>query len=71
MENNENDDLLILNEQKTPDPLEYIPINASPQKHIIMSSSFSIEQNKVSKVSGYGFRGANTEFLTSIVLELT
>ncbi|WHY84046.1 hypothetical protein QNH39_15295 [Neobacillus novalis] len=64
------DDLLIVKEQDTPEPLQYESIDAPYQKHIITGSSFFVQHNVIKKVSGYGFNNDGSRFLTSIILEL-
>ncbi|RCW76943.1 hypothetical protein [Saliterribacillus persicus] len=71
IEDDTGDDILLLKEQKTPEPIKYELIDAPYQKHIIMGSSFSVEPNLIKKVSGYGFKNSNNEMtLSSFVLEL-
>ncbi|SES18623.1 hypothetical protein SAMN04487944_12268 [Gracilibacillus ureilyticus] len=70
IEDNTGDDILLLKEQETPEPLEYELIDNPFHKHIIMSSSFSVPHTLVKKVSGYGFKNDNGDNLYSIVLEL-
>ncbi|KIL52916.1 hypothetical protein [Jeotgalibacillus campisalis] len=70
-EENTGEDILLLKEQETPEPIEYELIDDPNQKHIIMGSSFSfLQHNLIKKVVGYGFKDSNSETLTSIVLEL-
>ncbi|TQR15410.1 hypothetical protein [Psychrobacillus vulpis] len=65
------DDFLIIEEQETPEPIEYIyDSEIAPNQHLLMSSSFSVEQNKIKKVSGYGYKDEKSQILTSIVFEL-
>lgn len=66
------DDVLLLREQDTPEPLEYMPLPFDDpfQKHTILSSSFFLEQNNIKKVSGYGFEEEGNELLSGIVLEM-
>ncbi|KAB8126002.1 hypothetical protein F9U64_20935 [Gracilibacillus oryzae] len=70
MEDSAGDDILLLKEQETPEPLEYEKIDNPYHKHLIMGSSFSVQHNVVNKVIGYGFKDSHNEILTSIVLEL-
>lgn len=63
-------DLLILKEQETPEPLQYELFEDQYQKHIIKSSSFSVQKDQIKNVSGYGFSDKNDLFLTDIILEL-
>jgi hypothetical protein len=70
IEDNKGEDLLLLKEQKTPEPIKYELIDAPNQKHIIMGSSFSVQPNLIQKISGYGFKDSNNEILSSIVIEL-
>jgi hypothetical protein len=69
-EDSTGDDLLIIKEQDTPDPLEYESINAPYQKHSIMASSFFVQHNVINKVCGYGINDENKQILTKIILEL-
>ncbi|MEQ2528402.1 hypothetical protein WMO40_17085 [Bacillaceae bacterium CLA-AA-H227] len=64
------DDILLLKEQDTPEPLNYESLEWTDQKHVITSSSFFLEQNEIKKVSGYGFKENGNEFLSAIVLEM-
>ncbi|GAA0339430.1 hypothetical protein GCM10008967_32180 [Bacillus carboniphilus] len=64
------DDILIVNEQNTPEPLQYISVNTHYQSHVIKSSSFSLNHNKINKVSVYGFVDGSNQYLTDIILEL-
>ena len=64
-------DILTINEQDTPEPLEYILINAPYQKYSVIGSCFlASEDSLIKKVSGYGFKKDNREFLSATVLEL-
>jgi hypothetical protein len=69
-ENEEGDDLLIIKEQDTPEPLDYsyeLDITKYP---LIAASNISLEHNRIKKVSGYGFKVNGDKNLTSIVFEL-
>ncbi|RPF53274.1 hypothetical protein [Aquisalibacillus elongatus] len=70
IEDNQGDDIITPIVQKTPQPLQYELAEASHQNHIIMGSSFSVQNNWIKQVSGYGFKKNNKEFLSAIVLEL-
>lgn len=64
IENEELTDHLMINEQKTPDPLEYVEEPVLSQ-HAINASLFTFEDNVISRVSGYGFQ--EKEVLNTIV----
>jgi hypothetical protein len=64
------DDLLIIKEQVTPEPLEFESINAPYQKHSIMASSFFVQHNVINKVCVYGIDDEYNQVITSIILEL-
>lgn len=64
------DDVLIVNEQKTPVPLDYELIADFKQKYIISASSYSTEKNFIKDVSCYGLMETNMGILTTLVLEL-
>jgi hypothetical protein len=64
------DDILIIKEQDTPEPLEFESINAPYQKHSIRGSSFFVQHNVINKVRGYGINDENKQVLTKILLEL-
>ncbi|TKC15314.1 hypothetical protein [Robertmurraya kyonggiensis] len=64
------DDILLLKEQDTPEPLDYESVDWLEEKHTIMSSSFFLEQNNIKRVSGYGFKENGSEFLSAIILEM-
>ncbi|RHW43290.1 hypothetical protein D1B31_01050 [Neobacillus notoginsengisoli] len=64
------DDVLVVKEQDTPEPLNYAEINAPTQKYAIISSSFSVENKLIKKVSGYGYMEESGEELDTILLEL-
>lgn len=66
------DDFLTIQEQETPEPLEYRqdPIIA-PKQHIILGSGYVFQQqNIIKKVTGYGYKDEKIEILGSIVFEL-
>ena len=69
-EDENSNDHLIIKEQDTPEPLQYMiePI-ISKEDYIIMSSQFSFADNLINKVSGYGFKDIVEEILTTLVLE--
>lgn len=69
-ENSTGDDLLIIKEQDTPEPLEFELINAPFQKHSIRASSFFVQHNFINKVRGYGINVENKQVLTKIILDL-
>lgn len=63
-------DYLILNEQETPEPLDYLEDpELSPNQHIIIGSLFYFEDNLINKVSGYGYKDEHIEILTTLVFE--
>lgn len=69
-EDEEGDDLLRIEEQKTPEPLNYYieqEISADP---LILASNISLENNLIEKVSGYGLKVNGETYLTSIVFKL-
>ncbi|MGV3465012.1 MAG: hypothetical protein ACO1OT_06950 [Heyndrickxia sp.] len=71
IEKEEGDDLLIMKEQKTPEPLEYrYEPDTAPHQHLIIASSFFPQHKLIKKVKGYGFKEETDECLTSIVFEL-
>lgn len=69
-EDSEGSDILLVLEQEIPTPLHFDSINAPYQKHVIMASSYFYSSNLIEKVSGYGFRNNDSEFLSTIVLKL-
>ncbi|MCU9613061.1 hypothetical protein OEV98_05790 [Caldibacillus lycopersici] len=70
LETMEGDDLLIVKEQETPEPLAYESIDAPYQKHIISGSSYFPQKQEIKHVSGYGFTNGDSQYLTSIILQL-
>lgn len=65
------DDILTLKVQDTPEPLKYKLINAPFQKYSVIGSCYLASKNNlIQKVSGYGFKKENREFLSAIVIEL-
>ncbi|WP_419957452.1 hypothetical protein [Psychrobacillus psychrotolerans] len=63
-------DYLVIKEQETPEPLEYVKeLELSTQQHIIIGSLFYFEDNLIRAVSGYGFKDKNIEILTTLVFE--
>ncbi|MBM7661058.1 hypothetical protein JOC85_001830 [Bacillus mesophilus] len=64
------EDILLLKEQNTPDPIEFSLIDDPHYKHVIKGSRFSVDHKFIKKVSGYGYKSSKTETLTSIILEL-
>jgi hypothetical protein len=69
IENQEGDDILILHEQETLEPLEYGYFYSQEQKYPINESSYFNLNGLIKEVCGYGFIQDGTKFLTSIVLE--
>ena len=68
-EDEELNDYLIINEQETPKPLEYVEEPLSTPEHIIIGSLFNFADKCISKVSGYGFKDNHCEILTTLVFE--
>jgi hypothetical protein len=65
------DDLLIINEQDTPEPLQYETIDMPNQKHMITAgSSYFVQHTRIKNVSGYGFYEDGNPFLYLIIIEL-
>ncbi|RFB14824.1 hypothetical protein DZB84_15445 [Bacillus sp. HNG] len=64
------ENILVLNEQGVPDPLEYEVIDSLNENYLISASSYSTSHNIIKNVWGYGFSESNEEKLTSVVLEL-
>ncbi|MFS0671564.1 hypothetical protein [Ornithinibacillus sp. 179-J 7C1 HS] len=65
------DDLLIINEQETPEPLRhtYEP-DIAPNQHLVFGSYFSLENNTIKKVIGYGYEDKDDKSLTTLLFEL-
>ncbi|MFC4403836.1 hypothetical protein [Gracilibacillus xinjiangensis] len=59
-EDADGDDILLVKEQNTPEPIEY-------GDHFIMGSSFSLQNNWIKNVSGYGSKDGN---IFSVLLAL-
>lgn len=70
LENEEGDDLLIIEEQETPEPLEYIYEHDLSKQPLIVGSKISLDHNLIKKVSGYGFKDRDNEILTTLVFAL-
>ena len=68
-EDEELNDYLIINEQETPKPLEYVEEPLSTPEHIIIGSLFHFEDKCISKVSGYGYKDTDGELLTKLLFE--
>ncbi|QUW23112.1 hypothetical protein JSQ81_05970 [Sporosarcina sp. Marseille-Q4063] len=70
-EDGDSDDYLVIKEQETPEPLNYLnePDLSPHQKHFIISSLFSFEDNLIKTASGYGFKNKNIEILSTLVFE--
>ena len=64
------EDVLLINDRKTPDPLDYKIIESPTQKYIISASSYYTRKNLITEVWGYGFFESNVGNITSIVLKL-
>lgn len=69
-ENEEWDDLLIIEEQETPEPLKYFHEPELSKQPIILGSKISFEHTLIKKVSGYGIKDGGYEILTALVFEL-
>lgn len=69
-ENEEGDDLLIIEEQETPEPLEYSYEAELSKQPLILGSKISLDHNLIRNVNGYGFKYDNYEILTTLVFEL-
>jgi len=69
----EGDDILLLNEQHTPEPVKYELVDNLPyQQHIILGSGFFVPNERIKKVTGYGHYHyeKDCKVVSSIVLEL-
>ncbi|WP_449536394.1 hypothetical protein [Ferdinandcohnia sp. Marseille-Q9671] len=64
------ENMLVIHERETPEPLEYEVIDNPNQKYVIKASSYYTRQNSINKVWGYGFYKMKEEIITSIVFEL-
>ncbi|MHA6250496.1 hypothetical protein [Oceanobacillus sp. CAU 1775] len=64
------DDVLLINEGRTPEPLDFEIIDSPNQKYIVLASSFYTEKDLIQGVSCYGFFESNQERLTSVVIRL-
>lgn len=64
------EDTLLINEQNTPEPLEYEVIESPSQSYIISASSYYTRKNLIKEVSAYGFFESNVKRITSIVIKL-
>ena len=72
-EDAEGDDILLLNEQQTPEPVKYELVDNLPyQKHIILGSGFFVPNEIIKKVTGYGHYDYDNDckVVSSIVLEV-
>ncbi|MCM3388089.1 hypothetical protein M3649_08060 [Ureibacillus chungkukjangi] len=69
-EDENSEDHLIINEQDTPDPLEYIkePV-LSKEEYIVIGSLFNFNDNLINKVYGYGYKNKTDEILTTLLFE--
>ncbi|CAM5222335.1 hypothetical protein UACE39S_06308 [Ureibacillus acetophenoni] len=63
------DDHLIVNEQDTPEPLEYMQEPIISDEYFVLSSRFGFSDNLIHKVSGYGLKGKDYEILTTLAFE--
>ncbi|UOQ84391.1 hypothetical protein [Gracilibacillus salinarum] len=66
----EADDYLLLNEQSTPEPVEYETKENSHYRHILGGSGIEVQQKTIQNISGYGFKDRDDTFLTTLLLEL-
>ena len=64
------EDHLIINEQATPEPLEYIeePV-LSKEEYIVIGSLFNFNDNLINKVYGYRYKNKADEILTTLLFE--
>lgn len=69
-ENEEGDDLLIIEEQETPEPLEYFYEPELSKQPMIIGSKISLDHSLIKKVSGYGFKDGDYEILTTLIFAL-
>lgn len=69
-EDEEGDDLLILHEQETPEPLHYEFSDLSDFKFVISASGYYNFDARIANITGYGIRTDEDDYLMSIVLEL-
>lgn len=69
-ENEDGDDLLLIKEQHTPEPLDYSYDLEITNYPLIAASNITIDHNRIKKVNGYGFRVNDDENLTALVFEL-
>jgi hypothetical protein len=70
-EDDSGDDYLIVNEQETPEPLNYLyDPDISPNQYLIIGSRYVLKNEVIKKVSGYGYKDRSSEILTSIVFDL-
>jgi len=69
-ENEEGEDVLLLNKQDTPEPLEYNTVKADElnAKYIVQESSIT-HSGKIQNVIGIGFTTKGNDYLSAIVLE--
>ncbi|MHA6253036.1 hypothetical protein [Oceanobacillus sp. CAU 1775] len=65
------EDMLLVNEHKTPEPLDYEVIESPNQKYVISASSYyPSRENLIQEVLGYGFLESDEEILTTVVIKL-
>ena len=62
-------DMLIIHEQETPEPLQYTTEPIISNDYFILNSRFSFEDNVINQVTGYGYKDTNQDILSSLVFE--
>jgi hypothetical protein len=70
-ENEAGDDILLLSEQNTPEPLDYEYCKGSIySKIVIKESCFMCNRASINAISGYGYSNGDEKYLYSIIIEL-
>lgn len=64
------ENIFIVKEQESPEPFEYNQVEELSQNYLIPSSCFTIEDNAIINVWGYGITDYDVEQLSTIVFEL-
>lgn len=62
-------DYLIIHEQYTPEPLQYMRDPLLSKDFLVIGSNFNFHDNVINKVVGYGYKDTQHEILTSLVFE--
>jgi len=62
-------DLLIIHEHQTPEPLKFTTEPIISNDYFILDSRFSFDDNNINQVIGYGYKDTNYEILRSLVFE--